>query len=223
MPAVSTAGCRPCFLPGYYTLGFIDWETRIHLGRSHKLVMRFSICDLGEHFETQIERWYNVRRLTGAPRRRGRFIVGLVERPVSRIFGDCRRDRPARPHRAVTTARASAPGPGRDRHDRSEATAPPPQPAVQRSAQHRTGGHLALPVPMPVPMPTPSSPKPRHIRALGERHGNDQPSGSWTGRSLEHVYPSSTTPTDTFGCGRSPSQCTWTPMQAATAFKARAS
>src|SRR5687767_9315391 len=35
----------PLLPPGIYTLRFIEWETRKHLGRSPKVVMRFSICD----------------------------------------------------------------------------------------------------------------------------------------------------------------------------------
>ena len=91
-------GWMPPLLPeGYYTLRFIDWATRIHLGRSYKLVMRLAICDPGEHFETLIERWYNVRKLVGPARRRGRFKAGWssdLYREYSLIAGEPqRRDR----------------------------------------------------------------------------------------------------------------------------------
>lgn len=62
--------------PGVYRLAFVSNRTALLYQRAAKLALRFRIIDQGEHFEKELDRWYNVKRLIGKPGKGGRFQVG---------------------------------------------------------------------------------------------------------------------------------------------------
>ncbi len=61
---------------GEYTLKFTGWKTGLYFGCQPKLVLLFTITDFGKYFEWHLERFYNVRRLKGKPRKNGNFHAG---------------------------------------------------------------------------------------------------------------------------------------------------
>ena len=61
--------------PGVYRVMFSHWWTGVLFGRSQKLALVFKIADFGDHFETEVRRWYNVK-LRGRSGRNGRFSTG---------------------------------------------------------------------------------------------------------------------------------------------------
>ena len=64
----------PLVKPGLYELAFVDYKTaRMFRGRAEKLIMNFRIVTFGEFFETELSRYYNVKRIIGKPQRFGRF------------------------------------------------------------------------------------------------------------------------------------------------------
>lgn len=66
----------PASIPeGRYTLRFHGWETCLLFGRNPKVCLNLSVADLGEYFGTKVQRWYNVRRLKGRPRKNGQFVA----------------------------------------------------------------------------------------------------------------------------------------------------
>lgn len=68
-------GSRPLVAPGEYLAGFDTWQTVIMFGgRSAKVVLTFALLE--PHVGIRLEKFYNVKRLTGKPRKRGRFVVG---------------------------------------------------------------------------------------------------------------------------------------------------
>ena len=67
---------RPFIAPGIYRLILVTFETHLLFDRRPKLVLRFRICDPGDHFGKEVSRWYNVVALIGHPREHGRFRVG---------------------------------------------------------------------------------------------------------------------------------------------------
>ena len=62
--------------PGRYTLGFVDYRTAVYFQKAAKLVLTFRVLDAGEHFGTELDRFYNVQRLTTRPGKRGGFKIG---------------------------------------------------------------------------------------------------------------------------------------------------
>ena len=63
--------------PGIYDLAFVDFETKqMFMGKAPKLIMWFRIVTMGEFFETVLPRYYNVQKVIGKPKRRGRFKAG---------------------------------------------------------------------------------------------------------------------------------------------------
>lgn len=65
---------RPALIPpGEYRLRLTHWQTAILWGRSHKVVLHFTVCDIGPHFGAKISRYYNVEKVVGNPSRNGRF------------------------------------------------------------------------------------------------------------------------------------------------------
>lgn len=80
--------------PGEYDLRFDHHETLILFGRASKLVLWFKIITFGDHFETKIARFYNIKRIIGRPGRNGRFKVGFNSdfmREYGRLFRPPRR------------------------------------------------------------------------------------------------------------------------------------
>ena len=64
----------PIVKPGLYDLALIDYKTALMFaGRAAKLIMRFRIITFGEHFETELYRYYNVARIIGRPQKNGCF------------------------------------------------------------------------------------------------------------------------------------------------------
>ena len=66
----------PLVPPGTYRLAFVSYRTALVYGRAHKVALRFQIIDQGDYYGTQIDRWYNCKRITGKPRKNGNFQVG---------------------------------------------------------------------------------------------------------------------------------------------------
>ena len=75
LPEISVADQLPPLVkPGVYDLAFIDYKTAMMFkGKAPKLIMNFRIVTLGEFFETELVRYYNVKRVIGKPQRHGRF------------------------------------------------------------------------------------------------------------------------------------------------------
>lgn len=74
-PECVVEGLRPLVPPGIYTAVFDTWRTVLMFGgHAAKVVLVFALLD--EQIGTRLERFYNVRRLIGKPRPRGRFVVG---------------------------------------------------------------------------------------------------------------------------------------------------
>ncbi len=64
----------PSVKPGTYDFVFVDFKTAMmFMGKAPKLVMTFRIVTMGEFFETELNRYYNVKRIYGKPQRHGRF------------------------------------------------------------------------------------------------------------------------------------------------------
>ncbi len=64
----------PLVKPGVYSFTFVDFKTALMFrGKAAKLVMTFRIVTMGEFFGTELNRYYNVKRLFGKPQRHGRF------------------------------------------------------------------------------------------------------------------------------------------------------
>ncbi len=59
-----------------YDLGYVDFYTRMMMGKSPKLVIRFKILELGEHFGVVLSKYYGVNRLIGKPKKSGKYEVG---------------------------------------------------------------------------------------------------------------------------------------------------
>jgi len=60
-------------------------------GRAQKLVLWFTIIEMGEYFDVaQLARYYNISRLIGRPQKYGRFKVGFNSgflREYATLFG----------------------------------------------------------------------------------------------------------------------------------------
>ncbi len=64
----------PLVKPGVYSLAFVDFKTAMmFMGKAPKLVMTFRIVTMGEFFDVELNRYYNVQRIFGKPQRHGRF------------------------------------------------------------------------------------------------------------------------------------------------------
>jgi hypothetical protein len=70
-------GERPALVdPGMYSLRYLYYETaRLH-GRAPKVIVWFSICDLGPQFGKCVPRYYNAKAGSAKRRRGGPFKVG---------------------------------------------------------------------------------------------------------------------------------------------------
>jgi len=66
----------PLVAPGLYQLAFVSYRTALVYGRAHKVALRFQIIDQGEFYGTQLDRWYNCKRIIGRPKKNGNFQVG---------------------------------------------------------------------------------------------------------------------------------------------------
>lgn len=62
--------------PGTYNLKFLYGETRYLHNRSPKLVLWFSIIDMGEFFGAKVARYYHIKEIKGRPGKNGRFKAG---------------------------------------------------------------------------------------------------------------------------------------------------
>lgn len=84
-------GERPALVPpGLYDVAFNHYETAVMFGRAAKLVLQFRIVTMGDHFESKLNRFYNITRLIGRPAREGRFKVGYHSdflREYATLFG----------------------------------------------------------------------------------------------------------------------------------------
>lgn len=60
---------------GEYELAYQGHKTVVQFGSAAKLALRFKICQPGPYFGVCLWRYYNVKRLLGAAKTRGRFIA----------------------------------------------------------------------------------------------------------------------------------------------------
>ena len=69
----------PLVKPGVYDLRYDFHETAVMFGRAPKLVLRFTIIEMGtEYFDTvQLPKSYNASKLMERPKKFGRFKVGF--------------------------------------------------------------------------------------------------------------------------------------------------
>jgi hypothetical protein len=77
-------GERPVLAnPGIYALRYSHYETaRLHGGRAGKVVVWFTICEMGPHFERPVAAYYNAAVTSAKRRRGGNFKVGWRSRLV---------------------------------------------------------------------------------------------------------------------------------------------
>jgi hypothetical protein len=89
------SGDKPALIPaGEYQLRMNHWETAIYLGRAQKVVLHFTVCDMGPFFGIKLMRYYNVERIIGKPGKHGRFKVRWnhdLVRDYSALFPEPRR------------------------------------------------------------------------------------------------------------------------------------
>jgi len=74
---------------GEYELRYIDYETANYYG-SPKVVVHYAIVEPNEYAGLPVDRFYNAKRLTGAPGRFGKYIAprrGDLFREYSRLIG----------------------------------------------------------------------------------------------------------------------------------------
>ncbi len=66
--------------PGRYEARLIDSETAVFFfGKSPRVILWFQICSMGPAFEQVVPAYY-AARITGKPRRRGGFRIGMKSR-----------------------------------------------------------------------------------------------------------------------------------------------
>ena len=78
---------------GEYELRYVDFETANNFGKP-KVIVHFAIIDPEDYAGLPIERYYNVKELTGPPRRFGRYVAhrkGDLPREFNRIAGKSER------------------------------------------------------------------------------------------------------------------------------------
>jgi hypothetical protein len=64
--------CPVLVPPGIYVLGYSDYETASYFGRA-RVTVRFGIMEPEQFAGLPLERFYNVKRLIGTPRKYGDF------------------------------------------------------------------------------------------------------------------------------------------------------
>ena len=74
-PTISVE-CSPLVPPGTYRLGFVGYRTALVYRIAPKVALMFRIIDQGEYYETEVARWYNVKRIIGQPGKSGKFQIG---------------------------------------------------------------------------------------------------------------------------------------------------
>ena len=68
----------PKITPGNYDLVYVRHETaRMFKGKAHKLIMHFRIVTMGEFFEAELPRYYNVMNVAPKRKKNGNFKAGL--------------------------------------------------------------------------------------------------------------------------------------------------
>lgn len=68
----SVDGLKPLIPDGEYTVEVDGWETTMRCGKP-KLVLHCRIIDYGQYLCVPLQRWYNINRIIGKPRRKGTF------------------------------------------------------------------------------------------------------------------------------------------------------
>ena len=74
-PTISVE-CSPLVAPDIYRLRFVGYRTALVYRKAPKVALLFRIIDQGEYYETEVSRWYNVKRLMGKPGKSGKFQIG---------------------------------------------------------------------------------------------------------------------------------------------------
>lgn len=87
----SLDGERPALVkPGIYEVAFVGYSTWMMFGRAPKLSLTFKITTMGEFFQVQLLRHYNVKSLLDRPGKGGRFKVTFSSdflREYASLFG----------------------------------------------------------------------------------------------------------------------------------------
>ena len=76
---------------GRYRVRYEWYETRLCFGKTLKVVLNFVVTTPGGVFGTPLQKYYNVNRLKGGPKRGGGFVPSMrgdLVRDVFRLFGD---------------------------------------------------------------------------------------------------------------------------------------
>ena len=94
-PANIEGDDSPLIPEGVYELGYVDHSTWMFMGRQPKVVIWFSVIDLGDYFGLVIPAYYNVDRFIGRRGRNG----GFKARKKSNLVRDFYR---VFPHHALT-------------------------------------------------------------------------------------------------------------------------
>ena len=79
----------PIVMPGEYDLKFTSYRTGTLFGRQPKLILGFSILNMGDYFQTEINRYYNIKKFLGKPGKNGNFVpsfYGDFVREYSKLF-----------------------------------------------------------------------------------------------------------------------------------------
>lgn len=76
MDCIVDGDLPPLINPGSYEMTMVGYKTAVYYGRAQKLVISFRIVECGAAFESVLERYYNVLKLSGKPGKNGVFKVG---------------------------------------------------------------------------------------------------------------------------------------------------
>ena len=68
---------------GEYELRYVDYETANYFGKA-RVFVHFAIIEPEDYAGLPIDRYYNVKRLSGPPKRFGKYVAGKHGRIYSR-------------------------------------------------------------------------------------------------------------------------------------------
>jgi hypothetical protein len=80
---------------GRYRVRYEWYETRLGFGKTPKVVLNFVVTTPGDAFGTPLQKYYNVNRLKGGPKRGGGFVPSMkgdLLRNVISLFGEFSRN-----------------------------------------------------------------------------------------------------------------------------------
>jgi hypothetical protein len=89
-------GDKVLIKPGDYDVAFLGYHTWMMFGRRAKICLRFRIVTMGDHFEAEVEKHYNAKKLRMPIGKNGGFKVGFTSkflRDFVRLLGAVSRGR----------------------------------------------------------------------------------------------------------------------------------